>query len=102
MAAADSSSDGLARLVSCAVLDLNVLVRVGPGKLGEAPGLEDALVSEDEMASLLNDAVDLLVQGHDLVLELLEPHRLPLWGVEDLDLLHLDARLLHQLGQDER
>ena len=52
------------------------------------------------MASLLDDAIDLLIQGHDLVLELLEPHGLPLRGIKNLYLLHLYPRLLHKLCQD--
>jgi hypothetical protein len=100
MAAANSSSYGLARLIASPVLDLHIFVSLCPSKFREASTLEHAFVCEDEMATLLDDAVDLLIQGHDLVLKLLEPHGLPLWGIENLDLLHLDPRLLHQLGQD--
>jgi hypothetical protein len=96
MARAYSSSNSLTRLVSSPVFNLYILMRVSPCKFGESSALEDTLVGEHEMATLSDDAVDLLVQGHDLILELIEPHRLSLWGIEDLDLLHPDPRLLHQ------
>ena len=51
------------------------------------------------MAIGLKDAVDCLVKLQDLVLELLQPPRLLLGGIDDLDLLLLEPGLLHDLEQ---
>ena len=100
MARTYSSSNSLAWLIASPIFNLDIFMRVCPSKFREASRFEYAFICKNEMASLLDNAIELLVQCYDLVLELLEPHRLPLWGVEDLDFLHLDPRLLHKLGQD--
>ena len=70
MAFADSGTHCLGWLLASTVFYYHVLVWGGPSLLLIASRLEDALVSEDEMAAFIEDLADLIpkLDGHEGIL----------------------------------
>ena len=67
MALADSRAYCLSRLIPCAVLHNDILIRARPSLLLVASGLKDTLIGEDEVATVTDDLVDLVPQLDGLV-----------------------------------
>jgi len=98
VALADGSTYRLAGLIPCPILHGNVFVRARPSGLLVASGLEDALVGEDEVATIADDLVHLLSQLDGLVGVLLVELVLLLRHVLGLHLLELEAIELEYLA----
>ena len=92
MALADSSADGLTWLLSGSVFDGDVSSLIRPGSLLVASGLEDTLVGEDQMFTVLEDLLDLLLKLDGPLGVLIEERLLHLWCRHGLDGLVGDTR----------
>ena len=99
MALANCSTYCLAWLLSGAILDRDILVWARPSLLLVPSGLEDALVSKDEVATRTDDLVHLLPQLDGQVGVLLVELVLLLRHVLGLHLLELEAIELQDLAE---
>ena len=98
MALTDSRAYCLSRLIPCAVLHNDILVRARPSLLLVASGLEDTLIGKDEVATVADDLVDLVPQLDGLVGIRLVELVLLLRHVLGLHLLELEAIELEDLA----
>ena len=87
MAGADCCTQSLARLVACGVSQDDVLTSRTPSRHLKPSGLEDAFVSKNQVALLVQDLLDVLVQVDGLEPIVLRMSQLLLRGVQNLDLL---------------
>jgi len=95
MAGANCCADCLAGLFSCAVLDLHVLSGLRPCAHCKATGCEDGLISEHQMAFFTLYALDVVIEGKSLVIELVEALGLALRGMPHQNCLRPAASLAH-------
>ena len=95
MAFADGSTDCLARLIPSSILDCNIFVGTRPSLLLVASGLEDALIGEDEVATIADDLIHLVSQLDGLVGVLFVELVFLLRHILGLHLLLPDAVPLH-------
>ena len=91
VALTDSRAYCLSRLIPCAVLHNDILVRARPSLLLVASRLEDTLIGKDEMATVTDDLVDPVPQLDGIVGIRLVELVLLLRHVLGLHLLELEA-----------
>ena len=99
---ANCSCYSLTRLLSCSILNFNVLSDICPCILRKASWLEYALISENKVTFLCNDSINNLVQFYGLILKFLSPHRLYLGRIVYFYFFHWDTCLLHYLSHCHR